>query len=211
MFFNRIIRLLIKHFQNYFVYYFILAFILIIGIIIGPLIVNLFDLRTKIAILRYSNPYYKIALFNDIIHDSVVKSSMFSNVFLILLILLVSFLKIGIFIVPLILLLKGFSLGFSVAFLVDNFGFKGFLLSIGGIYPQNIFLLSGLIGLGATLMSTTNFYSRPMVSSRLRYKYQNLDESLLLVGVYSSIILLGSIIEGLLSPIFLRFTLDFFI
>ena len=210
MLLKRIIRILKINIQNYFLYYFILTLVLIIGIIIGPLLIDLFDLRTKIIILKYSNPYYKIAFLNDYIQYSVMKSLIFRNIFLIMFIFLLSIIRIGIFIVPLVVLLKGISVGFTVGFLIINFGFKGFILSIGGIYPQNIFILSGLIGLGAISMSTTNVYRRSVSLSRLRYQNRNLNESLLLAGVFSLIIIFGAIIEGFLSPIFLSLTLDFF-
>ena len=208
MLLKRIIRILKINIQNYFLYYFILTLVLIIGIIIGPLLIDLFDLRTKIIILKYSNPYYKIAFLNDYIQYSVMKSLIFRNIFLIMFIFLLSIIRI--FIVPLVVLLKGISVGFTVGFLIINFGFKGFILSIGGIYPQNIFILSGLIGLGAISMSTTNVYRRSVSLSRLRYQNRNLNESLLLAGVFSLIIIFGAIIEGFLSPIFLSLTLDFF-
>ncbi|MDR7869995.1 MAG: stage II sporulation protein M [Tissierellaceae bacterium] len=210
MLLNRILRILKKHFQNYFLYYFVLALVLIVGIIIGSLIINLFDLRTKIIILKYSNPYYKIALLNDLQH-SVMRSSILGNVFLVILIIFMSFINIGIFIVPIVILIKGVSLGFTVGFLVSNFGLKGFLLSIGGIYPQNIFILSGLIGLAAIAMSMTNFSNKKFRGPRLRYPNRNIDESILSVGVYSLIIILGAIIEGLISPRFLSLTIDFFV
>lgn len=208
---NRIFRVLKKHFQNYFLYYFILTFGLVLGIIIGPLLINLFSLQTKLMILKLSNPYYKIALLNDYIQYSVMKASILNNLYLILLIYLLSLLNISIFIVPLIVIIKGISLGFTVGFLVNNFGFKGFLLSIGGIYPQNIFILSGLIGLGAISMSLSRITKRPLGGTVIPYRNRNSNENLLLYSIYTLIIILGAIIEGLISHRFLSFTLDFFV
>lgn len=209
--FKRIYRVIKKHFQNYFLYYFILTFGLILGIIIGPLLINQFGLQTKLMILRLSNPYYKIALLNDYIQYSVMKASILNNLYLILLIYLLSLLNISMFIVPLIVLIKGMSLGFTVGFLVNNFGFKGFLLSIGGIYPQNIFILSGLIGLGAISMSLSKITRRPLGGTMLHHGNRNSNENLLLYTIYSLIIISGAIIEGLISHRFLSLTLDFFV
>lgn len=212
MLLKRTIRILKKHIHNYFLYYAILGIILIIGIVIGPLIINLFNLKSRIAILKIFNPFYRVALLSDYMKYSVIKTSLFSNIFLIVLILLMSIINISIFIVPILVLIKGISIGYTVGFIVNNFGFKGFLLSIGGIYPQNIFILSGLIGLGAISMSTTtNIFRTTLASSKLRYGNSNLNDSLVLGGVYSFIIIFGVIIEGLLSHRFLSLTLDFFI
>lgn len=199
MLLNRIFRVFKKHIQNYFIYYFILAFGLVLGIIIGPLLINFLSLNSKIMILKLSNPYYKIALLNNYIEYSVLKASILSNIYLIILIYLLSYLNISVFILPIIFLLKGMSLGFTVGFLVNSFGLKGFFLSIGGIYPQNIFILSGLIGLGAIAMSLSKIRRRP-----------NENETLLLYGFYSFLVLFGALVEGMLSHRFLGFTLDLF-
>lgn len=211
MFLNRIIKILIRHLQNYFTYYLILTIILIVGIILGSLIMDLFDSSTKIFIIRFSNSYYKIAFLDNYQEYSVLRASISSKIFLIIFVLLSGVLNISIFIVPIIILIKGSSLGFTVGFLVSNLGIKGFLVSIGGIYVQNVFILSGLIGLGAISMSMTDRYRNTIGSSRLRFHNRNFNENLFLAGVYSLIIILGSLIEGYLSPIFLSLTLDFFI
>lgn len=211
MLLNRIYRSIKNHFQNYFLYYFVLTFGLVIGIIIGPIIINLFGLKAKLTILKLSNPYYKIALLNNYLQYSVMKASILSNIYLILLIYLLSLLNISLYIVPLILMVKGISLGFTVGFLVNNLGIRGFLLSIGGIYPQNIFILSGLIGLGAVAMSTTKVARRPLGKSMLNHNNRSLNENILLGLIYSIIIVFGSVLEGLISHRFLSLTLDFFI
>lgn len=208
---KRVINIFKSHFQKYFLYYFILTLGLILGIVIGPLLINLFGLNTKLFILRLSNPYYKIALLNDYLQHSVIKVSILNNIYLILLIYLVSLLNISLFIVPFILLIKGIALGFTVGFLVNSFGFKGFLLSIGGIYPQNIFIISGLIGLGAVSMSLTKIVRRPFGNQIFQHGRRNINESILLAVVYSFIILFGAIIEGIISHRFLSLTLDFFV
>lgn len=211
MLLNRIFRLLKNHLQNYFLYYFLLTFALVLGIIIGPMIINLFGLKTKIMILRLSNPYYKIALLSDYIQDSVMKTSILGNIYLILLIYLMSLLNIGLYTIPIIVLIKGISLGFTVGFLVNNLGFKGFLLSIGGLYPQNIFILSGLIGLAAVAMSSSRTVRQPLGKTILNQKNKAFSEDSLLMGLYSIIILFGAILEGLISHRFLSLTLEIFI
>src|SRR5690606_33332044 len=117
---RRIFRILKKHMQNYFPYYFILTFCLILGIIIGPLLINLFSFKTKLIILKLSNPYYKISLLNDYINYSVMKASILNNIYLIILTCLLSLLNISVFLVPLLILIKGMSLGFTVGFLVNS-------------------------------------------------------------------------------------------
>ena len=208
---KRIIRVFKTHFQNYFLYYFILTLGLILGIIIGPLLINLFGLNIKLFILKHSNPYYKIALLNNHIEHSLIKVSILNNMYLILLIYLLSFLNISLLTLPIIILIKGITLGYTVGFLVNSFGFKGFLLSIGGIYPQNIFILSGLIGLGAVSMSLSKIPSRPLGNQLFHHSRRNINESLLLASLYSFIIFFGAIIEGIISHRFLSLTLDFFV
>lgn len=211
MLIKRILRIFKSHFQNYFLFYFILTFGLIIGIVIGPLLINLFEFNTKLAILKLSNPYYKITFLNDALQHSVMKASILNNIYLILIIYLLSLLNIGLYIVPFMVLIKGISLGFTVGFLVSSFGIKGFLLSIGGIYLQNIFILSGLIGLGAVSMSLSKIGKRSLAKPVFHHGSRNSNEVILLALIFSLIIIFGAIIEGVISHRFLSLTLDFFV
>lgn len=202
MLFNRVLRTFKKHINIYFGYYFVLILCLILGIIIGPIVFKILSLEAKLVVLKFFSPFYKIMILGDSVKSSIMNISIINNVCIIFLIYLLSYVNISIYIIPLVVLLKGLSVGFTVGFLVNDFGLKGFLLAIGGIYIHNIFILTGLIGLGAVSM---------IKFRKIRYRSNILDEHFTLGVLYSLIIIFGSIVEGLISHKFLSMTLDFFV
>lgn len=101
-------------------------------------------------------------------------------------------------------------MGFTVGFLVNEFGLKGFLFSIFALLPQNIFIVPGIISISSIGIS----YSLNRVKgrkNRVLYKY-----SLTSFLNYSSIIFLfcilivvGSLVEAYISPLFMKFIVDY--
>lgn len=173
----------------------------IIGNITGPLIFKKIGDYPRSLILRISNPYFKNIYSGDYTNISVLKSSIISNVFLILSLLLFSLFKLGEIAIPVLISLKGCSIGFTVGFLINNYGASGFFISLLGIYPQNLFIILGIICIGAVSMSLSNNSKdfRARIPRRRTRSYYNNDYFLLIL-TYSIIVIIGSIIEGVLSP-----------
>lgn len=207
----RIYRMLTDHFKNFFLYYLILTLALVSGIVIGPLLIKIFNLESKIRILRLANPYFSLALTSSYLENSVLRASIVQQIYLVLVICLMGFLNVGFYILPLVLLAKGITLGFTVGFLVSNMGLKGLVLSIGGIYPQNLFILAGLIGLGAVVMSTKEVVRKPLSRVFINYHKGRSNDAIVLGILYTIILLIGAILEGILSPRILGLSLDYFI
>lgn len=206
MFTLKIMRDFKKHFQHNSMIYFILFFCFLLGIVIGSIIIKKIDYNYSRSILEISNPYFKNINKYTFSLRSVFKSSILNNLFLIILLAFTSFISFGIILIPIIILLKGISLGLSVAILVDGFGFKGFISALFGIYPQNIFIILGLIGIAAIAFSL----SYQIFKSINRIALNNVNDVLRIFLVYLFIVFLGVSIEGFLSPHILKLVKDGF-
>ncbi|MGN9164129.1 stage II sporulation protein M [Tissierellaceae bacterium HCP3S3_D8] len=210
MLYRQIFHSLKKHFQAYFIFYFILALVFIVGIISGPIVTKKVGYNTRMVFLKLSHPYFKDLYVGEYTNFSVLKTSIINNIFLMMIIVMLGLVNLGVFLIPILIILKGTFIGFTVAFLVDNFGVRGFLSSLIGVYPQNIFIIGGLIGIGAVAMSMSynikmTFINRPFLRRNI-----NLNEYLLITGIFAFIVITGSLIEGVISPKILRLTIERF-
>ncbi len=84
--------------------------------------------------------------------DSILifKQSIIDNFKTIGLMWLTGLIIIGIGIIPIAVMFRGFAIGFTVGFIVNEYGTKGFLFSILGILPpQNLFIIPGIISISS--------------------------------------------------------------
>ena len=210
--FNRgILRIVKRHFQNNFIIYFILISLFIAGNIVGPLLLNGLNRNTKYFFLRLTNPYIKSMYLINFTNTIVFKNSLINNFLLVLSLGILSLFSIGMIITPVIILIKGMSIGLMVGYLVDSHGFKGFIISILGIFPQNLFIILGVIGLGAVTMSISNNSKKRTGWIALGVSSPATDDYLPLILVYVFIVFLSSLIEGYFSSNILRLILRSYI
>lgn len=200
MFILKTMRNLKRHFQNNFIIYLVLFSFFLIGIIIGSIIIKRIDSNLSNSILEITNPYFKNIIKNTYSIKNVFKTSILNNSFLILVLLSMSFISFGVLLIPFIICLKGISLGLSVAILVDDFGFKGFIASLLGIYPQNIFIIPGLIGIAALSF----ILSYNILKSMNKNIFNNINDISNVYIFFILIIFIGILIEGFFSPYILN-------
>lgn len=211
MYLLKIKRIMRKHFENGFLLYFILGAIYTLGIILGAILLKKFNIDDSNLYLRFSNPFFKNNYYYDYGNYSVFKSSVLGNGLLILSMYLFGLLGIGFVFIPLLIFLKGSALGLTVGYLVKEFGLRGFLVSVFGIYPQSLFIIPGIIAIGAVTMSMSLSYKTKIKKRFIKARgIINLNDYTILILVFAFIVLIGSLIEGWLSPMFLKQAVNYF-
>lgn len=148
----KIRRGLFKHIQINFLLYFVLFLLLISGIIIGAFFVKELDSSKQQLVLKISNAYYRVGYYKYHSKVSVFRSSVIYNTIQVLGLWFLGLFNLGFLVIPIIIILRGFTIGFTVGYLVNGFGFKGFLISIFGIYTYNLLMIPAIIGIGALSM-----------------------------------------------------------
>lgn len=200
----RIRRWLLKHFQDNFLIYFILSIIFAIGIIIGAITIKVLRADQIDNILVFLNSFFKAMEGNEFDGISILKQSIIDNFKTIGLVLGTGLIIIGIGIIPIVIIFRGFAIGFTVGFIVNEFGFKGFLFSILGILPQNLLIIPGIISISSIGMglSINNLKRRNLGFRNSRYNTGIMDY-LFLILFFTTIILIGTFIEAFVSSNFL--------
>jgi len=132
-------------FRHYSLFLLLIVGTLIVGIIAGSVAVKVLSYQQKEALINY------LANFSGELGELLTnqqllfKKVMISNLKFVLLLWVLGLSLIGIVFVPLIIFFRGFILGFTVGFLVDELFFRGLLLAIIAIFPQNLFIIPALI------------------------------------------------------------------
>lgn len=152
-----------RHFADNIWIYLIIIFMLILGISLGSLTVNNIDDVSKEDAAAYIKGFLDLAHQNGLQSAYILKQSIKFNLYFTLVLFLSGLTYLGILFIPIIIAFRSFCIGFSIAFLTDNFGSNGFLLSIGSVLPQNLIyvpvtIVMGVIGLNYSLWALKNKY-----------------------------------------------------
>lgn len=199
--------LLSRHFSQHITLYFVVTLCFSIGIASGVFSVKALNQIQKDQLIDFLVSSFKYALIdnqlnsNEIFWHSIINNLKMAFLFWLFAITIITF--------PFILILigiKGFVLGFTVGFLIDNLGYKGILFTLVTILPQNIIFIPVLI----TLCIVSISYSAQIIKNR-RVKRSIRNENFKyflrysLVTIFICIILVvGCLIEGYITPILLK-------
>lgn len=186
-------------------FYVFAALLFLAGIVLGSIFSAVSDAETDSNIKGYIDKFLFAYPLQGAAGSEIFKLSAMNNIrFLIIL----STSGCFIYLIPLGAFqigLKGFRIGYTIAYLLKCYGFKGILLALFSVMPQNIILiplvcfffvsriksaLSGksIAGTGVSFSAKRKFYTKDLIIS---------------ITVIA-IVLICSVIEGYLVPIFLK-------
>src|SRR5690606_2196452 len=182
--------------------------IFILGISFGAIAVKTVDYGLRQDLFFYFNSF--LEGFTDIEYEqkSLLIDSIKFNLFNIFVIW--SF-GLSMILMPLIIVLlffKGFLLGFTVGFLVSEYSFKGILMSLAAIFPQNMVIIPFyLVSSVMAIYLSINIYR--YYRGRNKMELEDLVVYTLEMAILAVILLLASLLETYLSPFLLRVLIAF--
>lgn len=190
--------------------YFIIIITFTIGIIVGSITIKVLNSQQKSDIMLFLNSFFKAIASKNFDKMAILKRSLLDNLKTVGLIWITGIILIGIPIIPITILFRGFALGFSVGFLVNEYGIKGLMFSVLGVLPQNLFIIPGIISVASIGMgfSFNNIKKRRLKIKNSSILIDIVDYSIL-VALCSIIIIIGCFIEAYISPIFLGLLSDY--
>ena len=183
--------------KKYFVFITIIFFIAIMSGSIFTLTLN--DTDTNIVSEFFSNYLENINKINYI--NSFV-NSLISNMFVVMIIWLLSYSIIGLPIIILIFFYKSFIIGFSISGIIINYKIKGLLMSLLYIFPHQIlFILALLYLLVYSVIMSINLFYAVFKHENIRFSSNN---NLIIIFV-NIITLLCSIYDSFILPLIMKF------
>ncbi len=202
---------IVEYFKANIVAYFFMILIFIIGIVMGALAVKVLPDSQKNELTGYLYGYFQKLIQGS--YYAVDSKVMFGTVFLnyikiIGIIWLLGFTIIGIPFVIFIIFTRGFVIGFTVGFLINEYVFKGLMFALASVMPHNFFAIpavitSGVLATTFSLMLLRRKTKINLISQSIAYTV--LCFSMLIVT------LVAAITEVYIAPVFMRWVAVWFI
>ncbi|MGE5588360.1 MAG: stage II sporulation protein M [Clostridia bacterium] len=141
---------------------------------------------------------------NRVGENAAPRQALYNNLKTILLALVLGLSVVGAPGVLVLLFLRGFVIGFTVGFLVDEMAAKGLVLAAVSVLPQNIFIIPAIIaGCEASLA-----FAVTLALDRLSHKRVPIYPQLLFTAVVCTgavaLLVVGSAVETFVAPAFIR-------
>lgn len=158
---NKMINAIVEHIHENFWLYIITLLCTCIGIVLGIYTVGYMDASDKNELIKVINDFTLNISAYDIDHKAIFLESLKNNIPLIAAIWFLGLTMVGIPVILIADVLKGFTIGFAVSFMINSLGFKGIWVSILGIMPQNFIyipciIISSVLALEYSLMLIKN-------------------------------------------------------
>ena len=184
--------------------YFFMILIFIIGIVIGAMAVKTLPDEQKTELIGYLQVFFQGLTGQQAgISDphSLLTSVMFSNIKMIGIMWLLGFTIVGIPFVLFLVCLRGFVIGFTVGFLVNEYIMKGLLFALVSVLPHNFLAVPAILATGVAATSFSLMLVRRKNKENLFYNSISYSVFCLIMLV---LMLGATLIEVYISPVFMK-------
>lgn len=176
-----------------------------IGISSGAITINMIDADRKKEIIKFLESFFKLINENNVDNVILVKQSLKNNIQTFILLWFSGVSIIGIPLVVGLVLVRGFVIGFTVGFIVNELGVKGFVFSVFSILPQNIFFIPWIIISSAYSLSFAIKFIKGKFSKKNKVNFINeATKYTIAMSILFLISLVGTVIESYVTPIFMK-------
>ncbi|MCX7780242.1 MAG: stage II sporulation protein M [Negativicutes bacterium] len=187
--------------------YFFIILILVIGVVVGAFAVKTLPEEQKSELINYlSILFHRLnspAGYNPGDTHALFTTLVLNNLKTIGLIWLLGFTIVGIPFVLFIVFTRGFVIGFTVGFLVDEYVARGLLFALASVLPHNFFAIPALLIAGVSAIS----FSLMLMKRKSQGKNNLLYNSIGYTAICFTMLLLlivSAAIEAYVSPVFMK-------
>lgn len=198
---NKIKLILGRHLQNNIKFYFASMLCLFIGIIIGIYSVKYMGTFEKSDLTSYLSNFSTALGSQSVDYKSIFLVTLKNNIPLIFAIWFLGLTMVGLPVILMLNLFKGFTLGFSISFIISQMGIRGLWITLAGIIPQNIIYIPVIVISSVIAMefSTAVFRNRAQ-RNRASNIWINLTSYSFTFLIPSSFMFFGFFLESYLTP-----------
>ncbi len=185
--------------------YLLLVFFLVVGITAGTFTVSHMQPGEKTALTGYIDMLFLAVKTQEIDYFAVFFHAFLQNTLLFGAITLFSLVMLGVLMIPVVMVIKGFCVGFTVGVLSVNLGFTGFAAIVFCEFIPNLVLIpcilkAGVMGLNNTI---TVFKTRRVPSTTVDKLIMARPHFSKMLKVYF-VSFIGVILESLLTPALIK-------
>jgi len=185
--------------QNYYLL-FIAILCFTTGIISGSISVKILSYQQKLELANLVSVFLSEIINLQEESRVLLRNTISYNLKYIVSIWLLSISLIGIVLVPIMLYLQAFILGFTVSFLIDEFFWFGILFSISSILSYNLFFITGLILASFVSLSFVRNIIKFSVKGKWRDIINVFKEYSLIMLIISLLFIFTAFVEAVVTP-----------
>ncbi len=206
---NTLISSINKHIQQNFWLYIISILCVFTGIILGIYSVKYMGDYERNDLVNYMINFIDPSNTGGISYKFIIIQSIKNNLPVIIFIWFLGLTVVGLPIIMIIDLLKGFTVGFTFSFMISGLGKSGIGVAIMGILPQNLIYIpcivfASVISMEFSIMLIKNKFNKQWTSSASnKVVYYSVIFLLIIVLLF-----VGIIIESYIAPYFVKNLID---
>jgi len=186
--------------------YFFVVLIFIVGIVVGALAVKTLPDEQKSELISYLRIFFNgLTKGPDVIGDTsgMLSTVMLNNVKTIALMWLLGFTIIGIPFVLFMVFTRGFIIGFTVGFLVNEYVIKGLLFALASVLPHNFFAVPAILITGVSATTFSLKLLRRKTRGHTNLLYESFGYTVICIAMIV-LMLIGAFVEVYVSPVFMK-------
>lgn len=185
--------------------YFTVTLFFAIGLSVGAFTVKALNINQKQDLVLYLNRFFQILNNQTVDRSAIFYQSLKANFQTIFFIWFLGVTIIGIPFILLITSFRGFIIGFTITFLIQGMGWKGFMLTLAAVLPQNILYIPCLLIISAVSLCFSIQVFRAKVKQKIMNSIRsNIFSYTSTVLILFAVMTLGSLIESYISPSILQ-------
>jgi stage II sporulation protein M len=190
-----------RHFETNFWLYVVSLLCVSTGIVLGIYTVKYMSGAQKTDLLSYFTSFTTSIANSDVDKKYVLIQTIKNNFPMILALWLLGLTIVGIPIILIIDIVKGFTLGFSATFIIIGMGLKGFWMTLVGLIPQNIiyipcFIIASVLGMELSMYKLKDKFNK---GSKGFASSQNITYSITFI-IILLVMTFGFIYEAYITP-----------
>ncbi|AIF51515.1 stage II sporulation protein M [Pelosinus sp. UFO1] len=186
--------------------YFFMILIFVIGIVVGALAVKILPDEQKTELINYLRIFFTgLAQGTEEVASSetMIGVVMFNNAKTVVLMWILGFTIVGIPFVLFILFTRGFIIGFTVGFLVNEYVMKGLLFAFASVLPHNLFAVPAILVLSVSATTFSLMLLRRKTYGKVNIWYEAIRYSILCM-IILALMLFAALLEVYISPVFMK-------
>ncbi|BBB92935.1 MAG TPA: stage II sporulation protein M [Methylomusa anaerophila] len=203
---NLLRKYIAEYIRTNIVAYFFITLIFVIGVVAGAMAVKTLPEEQKLELVGYLRIFFQgLAQQQGLTADSqtLLFTAIINNAKVIILMWLLGFTVVGIPFVLLLVWVRGFVIGFTVGFLVNEYVLKGLLFAIVSVLPHNFFTVPAILATGVAATTYSLLLVRRRSSSKHNLLYISFSYCIFCF-IMMVITVVGSLIEVYVSPVFMK-------
>jgi len=200
---------LINHISRNALLYSLIIIAFILGVVAGSYMVKSLDAGQKSELLKYLDMFLTGLEQWNIEPAVVAQHSVLNNLRIIASIWFLGLTVIGVPLILLIVFFRGFVMGFTIGFLIQQKAFQGLLITLLAIAPPNIINLPATIIGSAVAVSFSYWLVRGRSRGESLPIFQQFAAYSFVMIIISLLVALAGFIEAYVSPAFIKLISNF--